>query len=248
MPIETQAGVLPIPLARIGMIIPAPNKICEQQFNALAPPTVGFHATRARIAGKWRRPIEELAPHIIEITGMLAECEPDLLVYNCTASSMQEGRFGERKILNLMSEATNIPAMSTSAIVAEAFTALNVKSVVVISPYQNNNDIIAYLTEGGVTTLKSVALGLTPDRYGSVTPDQWYEIGLQNDIPQADGIFLSCAATTQIEAVERLEQTLGKPVINSNQAVLWGCLRRLRAKIGDATPTRPLGRLFLTAD
>jgi maleate cis-trans isomerase len=244
---NTNTEVLPTPLARIGMIIPAPNKICEQQFNALAPPTLGFHATRARIAGKWRRPIDDLAPHITEITGMLAECEPDLLVYNCTASSMQEGRAGERKILDIMSKATDIPVMSTSAVVAEAFAALDVKSVVVLSPYQHNNDIIAYLAEGGVTTLKSVALGLTPDRYGSVTPDEWFQAGVQHDMPQADGIFLSCAATTQIEAVDRLEQKLGKPVINSNQAVLWGCLRRLSSKIGDAAPTRPLGRLFQTA-
>ena len=44
---------------------------------------------RARIAGKWARPIEVMAPEIRLAAEMLAECGPDLLVYNCTASSMR---------------------------------------------------------------------------------------------------------------------------------------------------------------
>jgi maleate cis-trans isomerase len=36
---------------------------------------------------------------------------------------------------------------------------------------------------------------------------------------------------------------LGKPVVNSNQAVLWGCMRRLRDKVR-AVPMPKLGRLM----
>ena len=42
-------------------------------------------------------------------------------------------------------------------------------------------------------------------------------------------MFLSCTNTTQIEAVAAIERALGKPVVNSNQAVLWGCVAKLQS-------------------
>jgi len=37
----------------------------------------------------------------------------------------------------------------------------------------------------------------------------------------------------------------GKPVVNSNQAVLWGCLKLLKDRLGAGfTPPRNLGRLM----
>ncbi len=37
---------------------------------------------------------------------------------------------------------------------------------------------------------------------------------------------------------------LGKPVVNSNQAVLWGAVKRLKGKIGAIKPMPELGRLM----
>jgi maleate cis-trans isomerase len=61
---------------------------------------------------------------------------------------------------------------------------------------------------------------------------------------EADGYFLSCTNTTQIEAIEELEAALGKPVVSSNQAVLWGAVRRLRARLGNDAAMPRLGRLM----
>jgi maleate cis-trans isomerase len=43
-----------------------------------------------------------------------------------------------------------------------------------------------------------------------------------------------------IEAIDDLERDLGKPVVNSNQAVLWTCLD----KLGIRHRGEKLGRLF----
>jgi maleate cis-trans isomerase len=37
-------------------------------------------------------------------------------------------------------------------------------------------------------------------------------------------------------------------VVNSNQAVLWGCLKRLKEKLGDSEPAPKLGRLMKDLD
>lgn len=218
--------------AHVGVIVPAVNRTCETQFHNHAPAELGIHTMRARIAGKWSRPVEELKPEITMVTEMLAECQPDLMVYNCTASSMKEGPDGERRILDIMQQAAGIPAISTSAAVAEAFAHFGIKSVVVVTPYPKNDDILFYLDKIGVRVVNNVALKLPPAEYSTVTPDEWCDIAEKNDSKDADAIFLSCAATTQIDAVSPLEARLGKPVVNSNQAVLWASLMRLRDKLG----------------
>ena len=76
------------------------------------------------------------------------------------------------------------------------------------------------------------------------TPGDWTELARQHDRRDADGIFLSCTNTTQIEAIAGIEHALGKPVVNSNQAVLWGCMKRLKSKVGAVKPMPQLGRLM----
>ena len=91
---------------------------------------------------------------------------------------------------------------------------------------------------------RDVALHLPVWEYSKVTPARWQDIAGANDVESADAIFLSCAATTQIEAVTAIEQDLGKPVVNSNQSVLWGVLKRLKPKLGQIEPMPHLGRLM----
>ena len=236
---------MPAQRAHVGVIVPAVNRTCEEQFHRHAPPELGVHMMRARIAGKWARPISELESEIAMTSQMLAECQPDLMVYNCTASSMREGPDGEKRILAIMEKATGIPSISTSAAVGDAFKTLGINSVVVITPYTNNGEILFYLDKIGVRAVGNVALDLPAARYGSVTPKEWHDLAVANDRADADAIFFSCAATTQIDAVAMTEKTLGKPVVNSNQAVLWAAMKHLRGKLG-ATEVPAVGSLMRT--
>jgi maleate cis-trans isomerase len=157
---------------------------------------------------------------------------------------MTQGPQGEGKILDIVTEATGIGAMATSRLVLEALQTLGMKKLVLLTPYKSNKAVIDYLTAAGVTVVHDVALGLTAHEFGKVTPADWTKLAQDNDRPEADGIFLSCTNTTQIEAIADIERMLGKPVVNSNQAVLWGCMRRLRDKVKPVAPMPQLGRLM----
>jgi maleate cis-trans isomerase len=74
------------------------------------------------------------------------------------------------------------------------------------------------------------------------------ELARKNDRADADGIFLSCTNTTQIEAIADIERALGKPVVNSNQAVLFGCVKRLKPALAPLPPMPALGRLMQHLD
>jgi maleate isomerase len=113
---------------------------------------------------------------------------------------------------------------------------------VLISPYvkQTNEHEVHYLSEAGFMVLHELGLGLESDAYSSVTPEEWIKIVKENTRPEADGYFLSCTNTRMIEAIDHLERDLDKPVITSNQATLWACLK----KLGISYSNEKLGRLF----
>jgi maleate isomerase len=242
---EGLAPALAEPRARIGLIIPSVNRMTEPQFNHYAPEGLGIHVARGRVAGQPSRTVAELTDEIAHAAGTLADAHPDLIVFHCTHTSMKEGADGEARIISLIRKTTGIDALSTSSLVNDALRALGLRKLVVLSPYQSNDNIIDYLAAAGFTVVNDVALKCkTAADFEAITPKRWLELAKENDRPDADGIFLSCTNTTQIEAVAAIEEALGKPVVNSNQAVLWGCLKRLKQKLGEVPPMPDLGRLM----
>ena len=81
-------AALDLPRAAVGLIIPSVNTMSEPQFNHFAPDGLGIHITRARVAGPWRRPLEQMAEEIAFSAKLLADCGPDLIVFHCTDTSM----------------------------------------------------------------------------------------------------------------------------------------------------------------
>jgi maleate cis-trans isomerase len=242
--IDKQSAASSEPAARVGLIIPSVNTLSEPQFNRFAPAGLGVHVARARVAGQWKRPLPEMADEIATSAKLLSDCSPDVIVFHCTDTSMTQGPQGEGKILDIVQDATGIAAMATSRLVLEALQRLGMTKVVLLTPYKTNKNIIDYLAASGIGVVRDVALAKAPMEFGKVTPKEWTELAVKNDGPDADGIFLSCTNTTQIDAIADIERLTGKPVVNSNQAVLWGCVAKLTARLGPVAPMPQLGRLM----
>jgi maleate isomerase len=235
---------LPASRARIGMIIPSVNTMTEPQFNHFAPPGLGIHIARARVAGEWKRPLAVMADEIASAARLLSDVRPALIVFHCTDTSMTQGPRGEGRILDIVRDATGIEAVATSRMVLEALQALGLRKLVLLSPYKSNQAVLGYFEAAGFVVLHDVALGLSSLDFVKVTPREWTDLARQHDRPDADGIFLSCTNTTQIEAIADIERVLGKAVVNSNQAVLWGCVTQLRSALPALAPMPALGRLM----
>ena len=227
---------------RIGLIIPSGNRLTEPQFHTYAPPSVGIHVTRLRMTGQHRKSPNELKPFLAEAAAALGDTKPGLIVFHCTANSMENGLVGEADLVETIQAASQCRTITTAQAIREAFDHLGIKKLVLISPYvkETNAHEIKYLAEAGYTVLHDVGLGLQSDGYGAITPEEWIRIAKDNARNDADGYFLSCTNTRMIEAIEELERDLRKPVINSNQATLWLCLK----KLGIPHANKKLGRLF----
>jgi maleate isomerase len=233
------------PRARIGLIIPSGNVLTEPQFNRYAPPRVAIHVTRLRMTGKWHKPPAELKEALAEAAGALADTKPGVIVFHCTANSMENGLAGEAALVRTIEHASGCATITTAQAIVQALTHLEIKKLVLISPYvkRTNEHEVSYLSEAGFTVLHDVGLGLESEAYSTVSPEQWIEVVSENSRPDADGYLLSCTNTHMIETIDGLERQLGRPVVSSNQATLWACLKKLGVPHSD----QKLGQLFRVA-
>ncbi len=232
--------------ARLGIIIPSSNRLSEPHFRRFMPPDVGVHTTRLRMTGVHNKPLEQLLEDVSRAAATLGDARCDVIVFHCTANSMEHGLEGEQKILDAVRAASGAQALSTAQGVVEALRASAMKKMVLISPYpQSHNDHEKeYLEALGFEVLHDVALGVPSGDYPHVPPSKWLEVTRANWRDDADGIFLSCTNTTQIDVIALLEAELGKSVVNSNQATIWASLKRLAPKLGPTTPPAALGSLM----
>jgi len=231
------------PTARIGLIIPSSNRLTEPHFNRYAPPDVGIHVTRLGITRPDAPPATEMLDRIVEAASYLADARCDVIVFHCTGSSMEAGLAAERTIVDAIAKGTGTKNISTATAVLEAFRALSARKVVMVSPYRQevNDHERAFLAEAGIDVLRDRALDLPrSDGYINEPPETWLRVTQEEADPRTDAYFLSCTNIHSLDVIEELEARLGKPVVASNQATLWHCLRLLGR--GDIVPN--LGRLF----
>jgi maleate cis-trans isomerase len=52
-------------------------------------------------------------------------------------------------------------------------------------------------------------------------------MGVKADHPEAEVLVISCTDYRAVEAIPALEQALQKPVVTSNSALMYVCLKRL---------------------
>jgi maleate isomerase len=232
-----------LPRARLGFIIPASNRMVEPQMARFAPPGVVPHFMRLRMTNQYKRPLPELLPRILDAAAHLMDSKCDIIVFQCTGTSMSGGVDMDAFVVGEIAKAVKRPAISTAGAVKAALAALGARRLVFISETEQagHDKKVAYLREAGYELVADKAASLPgTDQYCVTPPRFWYDlaVSLRNDA--ADAYFISCANIQSIDVIEDLERVLNKPVVTSNQAALWCALRTLG--LSDVVPG--LGSLF----
>ena len=97
--------------------------------------------------------------------------------------------------------------------------------------HANNIYRAEFLYNKGFSVLDIQGLNLTKGiEFGKVTPEYWIQFAEEINHDEAEAIFLSCGGIRSTEVIEEIEKRVGKPVITSNQAQFWSCLRRAGVK------------------
>lgn len=214
--------------AKLGFVILAMEQTIEEDVFRLAPPGVGVHFNRVQMANEVT--VETLEMTANKLAGaaalLLPDGDLDVVCFACTSASFV---IGEEHVMHELSKGAP-GARPTTLItsVVNALRTLRVQRIVVATPYLDEiNDLEArYLNEQGFEVLDIQGLNIEKDAdMVRVTPGFIKDFARSIDRPEAEAIFVSCSALRSLDVLEDLEQDAGKPVVTSNQAMIWETLR-----------------------
>jgi len=216
---------------RIGLVALATDHTTETDFaRILYGHDVGVYVNRIGFENPTtHESLLKTGPLLADAAADILPDEPlDALVYGCTAASVV---LGNDKVAEHMNSAKpDTPCVTPSSAAFDAFNALGVKKVSVLTPYTQDvtDSLVTYFSQHGLDVVNAVCFGLSDDRdMARVSKDSIIEGGVAACDPDADALFISCTAVRAAPCVAQLEARLGKPVVTSNQAMVWRCMRHL---------------------
>ena len=231
--------------ARIGLIVPSTNTVNEPEFWAMAPKGISIHTARVLATGPSDRDAFVRMEQALDLaTEQLATAEVNIVAYGCTTGSIV---CPLPTLIQNMTTRAGVPAITTAAAVVAALRAFGVKRVALGTPYNDylNESEDRFLRDYGfeVTSLNALRLdgpGESRRLIGQIPVEAAYRLARDIDRPEAEAIFLSCTNLATLGVIDEIERELGKPVVTSNQATFWACLRML----GINTPIAGFGSLL----
>ncbi len=217
--------------ARIGLMVPSGNAICEAELHAMLPPGVVALITRLELRGSSEAELAKMLNRLEEAAGLLADARPALLGFHCTAvSTFAPDRAAE--IPARITKASGLPAVTTADAILAALGALGAKRILLTTPYiaAVHEREIAFLAAHGCTVMGGDLMGINTNAEMAQIPPEAIAAqarGAARAAPGADACFISCTAIRSAGVIEALEAELGMPVITSNQVMAWHVLRCL---------------------
>ena len=209
---------------RVGLIIPSSNRMVEQEMAHHYPAGVTVHIDRLRMTGAQRVPLAALLPRITQAAAALVDAKCEVVTFHCTANSTDEGTQGETRILAALKEAGVNRASSTATAVRRALGVIGARRIVLVTPYSQvvTDHEAEFFAALGIEVLIAKGHALDgSDADCAAPPSFWLEKALEARHADADLYFLSCANISAFDVIADLEKTLKRPVISSNQVVVW---------------------------
>lgn len=225
--------------ARLGLIVPASNTVCEPEMARLSPTGVNTYATRILFSPT----VEDLKgmKNRVQIAAQALSSEniSHLIAFCCTVGSLIDGSLGESEIIAAIEQEAHVQAITTATAVKAAFDALHVRRLALATPYTreiNSHEKYA-LEQAGyeITSIAGYHDDVSPEMFknsmiGNLPAEAAFKLGVRVNNPDAEAIFISCTNFRTLDIIEKLESATGKPVISSNQATMWFALRSLGLK------------------
>lgn len=223
-------------VARIGVFVPFTNSNLEADMAMMRPNGVSMHYTR--LGGY---DIDEV-PDSEQMAGLaqsdmddairlIAGVRPDVVLYGCTSATLSLGPSFDQTLAAKIKRKSGATCITAAGALVNALNTLNVSDIAFASPYVAalNDDAISFLNSQGFNSVSRFDYPVDLGNYGQgeLQPDQIMELAIEADSPQAQAIVLSCTDLRAAEIIKPLEAQSGKPVITSNQAMVFASMQAL---------------------
>ncbi len=215
--------------ALLGFIILSMDLVMEDNIYRLSPAGVGPGVTRLNTDNDCN--VTTLAA---QIDGMAAaasilqpQARPDVICYACTSGSIVIGEDRVRAEITRGAPWAKPTTLVTGVI--NALHRFDAHKIVVATPYLDeiNTMEAEFLRQKGFDVLDIQGLNIEDcEAMGRIKPSYIRDFALSIDRSDAEVIFVSCGGIRTLDVLQEIEDAAGKPVICSNQAMMWDCLRR----------------------
>ena len=230
------------------MLTPSSNTVLEPVLARMAAnvPGLSFHFSRFRVTqisldaaglGQFA-----LAP-MVAAAELLADAEVDAIAWNGTSAAWL-GFAHDEELCQRITAATGLPATSATLALRDAFHALAIRRVGLVTPYTTDvqDRIRANWAEAGFPCTAERHLGLSHNfAFAGVETETVGKLVRKVAAEGGDAAAVVCTNLRGAEAVPQLERELEIPVLDSVAVTLWGALGLAGA---DRSALAPLGRLF----
>lgn len=229
--------------ARFGILVPFTNTNLEPDMTLLRPDGVSLHF--ARLGGYDQDEIPDAeqmhglgAADLDEPLRLLQGVRPDVILYGCTSATLTHGPVFDRDLAERIAKDSGAATVTAAGALVHALNTLAARRIGFASPYVAaiNDMAVGFLAESGIETVARSEVNDVLDNYGqgNLDPQAVFDLGLAADHPNADAIVLSCTDMRSVEIIARLEDRLAKPVISSNQAMMFQAMQL--AGLADSMP------------
>jgi len=230
--------------AYIGLIAPGSGPNMERDFHRFLPEGIGVATTRIPFTMPTPEGLMKMVDQLEETCKVYKLYKHDVVMFGCTSGSLIGGPNFDQKLIKIIEDATGDKGLTTSTAVLEAFQHLGVSKPSVITPYPDNTNEIEkqFLEYHGLTvnTISGMENDYVNQSICDIDPKYVYQKVKKLAKEGADSVFISCTGLNVLDLIEICETDFGLPVITSNQATLWSCLRH--SGVGTKIPR--LGTLF----
>lgn len=219
--------------AEVGML--APLSWMYREYEVVAPEGVRFSIASLGHEAHTTEALKELANAVeAEAKKLNQGRKCDLICFGCTSGGFIEGPNHPQMLIERIEKASGSPATTTITCVLEVFKDMGIKKIALVGPYPVSTfeEEVKFLKYNGIETLFWKGLGLVEMiEYWEFAMDPYSSYRLVKDgakgAPNADCIFLTCMVSPLLGIGDILEQEIGKPVISSQSATLYGILKKL---------------------
>jgi maleate isomerase len=183
--------------------------------------------------------LRRMQPSLTDAAGLILPGEDlDAICYSCTSASMI---IGDSEIEAAIHKAKpGVPLVTPPAAGVRGLQALGAERISVLTPYtiEVSHPMAKYFEKAGFEIASFTCLDLDDDReMAKISPASLVELAAEAIAPDADALFISCTSVRAASAAVPIEKKTGRPLVSSNLASAWNCLRLC----GDATPRPQLG-------
>jgi len=224
-------------------LVPFTNTNLEPDLALMTPPGIAIYTARMGGYDEDEIPDEAQmqglgASDLDEPLTLLSGAKPDVVLYGCTSATLTHGPAFDRDLAARIKAQSGAATVTAAGALVRTLKTLGASRIAFASPYVPaiNNMAIAFLAEMGIETVARADYDapLSNEGQGALTPDDVMTLALKADHAEAEALVLSCTDMRSVECIAKLEAQIGKPVITSNQAMLFQALQTLQ--IPDTIP------------